>query len=67
LLRVSDAADVGATLASFYDRLSTGGVVIVEGYERPDRRDAVDGFLHAQDATESLDRADSTRACWRKL
>ena len=60
LLRISDAADVRATLTSFYDRLSTGGVVVVEGYGEPNRRAAVDGFLAESGVEEADSQSDST-------
>ena len=67
LLRISHAADVRGTLASFYGRLSTGGVVVVEGYGEPNRRAAVDSFLAERGVEAAPSRSDSTRAWWRKL
>jgi Macrocin-O-methyltransferase (TylF)/Methyltransferase domain len=67
LIRVGIDAEPGETLAAVYDRVTVGGFVLVDGYATEERREAVDRFRAAYGAAETLQRLDSTLACWRRL
>ena len=68
LLRVAseDPEEVGAVLGALYDRVTSGGFVIVDGYGAPACEAAVDEFRSARGIVEPLERVDWSAAAWRK-
>jgi cephalosporin hydroxylase len=68
LLRVAsqDPDEVAAVLAVLYDRVTSGGFVVVDGYGSPVCEAAVDAFRSARGLVEPLQRVDWSAAAWRK-
>jgi hypothetical protein len=65
VLQIGEQADVAEVLNALYDRVTLGGFVLVDGYQVPERREAVDAFRAAR-AEEPLEQ-EKNGACWRRL
>ena len=68
LLRLGsrDPEDIRAALEALYDRVSSGGFVVVDAYGAPACRASVEGFRAAHGVIDRLDRIDWSGAAWRK-
>jgi cephalosporin hydroxylase len=68
LLRVSseDPEEVAEVLGMLYDRVTSGGFVVVDGYGAPACEAAVDAFRSAGGMVEPPERVDWSAAAWRK-
>ena len=68
LLRIgsSTPADAAGALDACYDRISTGGFVVVDGYNLPDVRSAINEVRSRRRITSLAERIDWWGAAWRK-
>jgi cephalosporin hydroxylase len=68
LLRLAseDPEEVAAVLGALYDRVTSGGFLVVDGYGSPACEAAVDEFRSARGVLEPLERVDWSAAAWRK-
>jgi cephalosporin hydroxylase/predicted O-methyltransferase YrrM len=69
LLRIGDGstADLAATLDQLYDRISTGGVVVVDGCDDTTRLEALQAYRAARGITDALEQVAWGTVAWRKL
>jgi cephalosporin hydroxylase len=69
LLRIGDELDgaVGDALETLYDKLTTGGFVVVDPYVSPSCRQAVDDFRARRGIDDPIERLDWRGVCWRKM
>jgi cephalosporin hydroxylase len=58
--------DIHAALAALYPRIVIGGIVVVEGCDAPERRQAVEDFLSGWGIDAPVDRADWSTVTFRK-
>jgi cephalosporin hydroxylase len=68
LLRIDsrDPDEIRAVLGLLYDRVASGGFVLIDGYSVEACRDAVDAFRSERGVAEQLERIDWSAAAWRK-
>jgi cephalosporin hydroxylase len=68
LLRVesNDPEEVRVVLEAFYERVSPGGFVVVDGYGVANCQAAVDAFRSELAVVDPLERIDWSGAAWRK-
>ena len=68
LLRIATLSygDTLQVLDLLYDRLSVGGFVVIETYENPQCRQAVDEFRAKHAIESTIERVDWAAASWRK-
>ncbi len=68
LLRIGpgSAEDARFVLEALYPRIVIGGVVVIEGCDDPERRQAVEDFLTGWGIDAPLDRTDWATVSWRK-
>lgn len=60
------AADLDASLDAIYPRIAFGGIIMVDGYDDPATRAAVDEFRSRRGIDDELERLDWGVALWRK-
>jgi cephalosporin hydroxylase len=68
LLRVAsdDPGEIRSVLETLYERVSSGGFVIVDGYGAPDCQASVEAFREDRGVPDPLQRVDWSAATWRK-
>ena len=68
LLRIGGDLDLSTAdvLDALYDKIPMGGFVVVDDYEAPTCRKAVDEFRARHGIQDPVERVDGTGACWRK-
>lgn len=68
LLRIATLSyeETQQVLELLYDRLSVGGFVVIETYENPQCRQAVDEFRAKHGIESTIERVDWAAASWRK-
>ena len=69
LLRVdgNDPEEVRGALDALYDKVTLGGLVVVDDYGSPSCQATVDEFRAERGIAEPLERIDWSGACWRKV
>jgi cephalosporin hydroxylase len=59
-------AEIGAALDAIYPRIAFGGIVMIDAYDDPATRAAVDEFRNRRGIDDPLERRDWGVAVWRK-